>query len=344
IPVKIGARELEISADVLSKIYGNPDPTFSYKITNGSLISGDKMTGAIIRDQGENAGMYVLNQGSLTANNNYHITFISSWFKINKRPITITADPQTKEIGASEPPLTFMITNGQLVNGDMFSGALFRTPGETAGVYPIGQGSLYLSDNYELSFVGSTFSIFEPAEGLDGDADGIINASDNCVFKPNKDQKDADNDGFGDVCDSTPVNLQANLVVPVTGTVNTTRLNCAGSTILNLENGNSVVIPRELCGWSATVGIEPSESLPAVLPTSAKTISTVNLLLIDHQTPMDGTENQAGLDYSFRIPASASDSKLAILFWDEKAKAGVGSWVELPACPFKFPVSLYKGN
>ncbi len=344
IPVKIGFRELEITADVLSKVYGNPDPTFSYKITNGSLVSGDKMTGTITRDQGENAGMYVLYQGLLSAGKNYHITFISSWFKINKRQITITADPQSKEVGAPEPPLTFMITDGQLVNGDMFSGSLIRTIGETAGVYPIGQGSLYLSDNYELSFVGSSFSIYEPAEGLDGDADGIINAADNCVYKPNKDQKDADNDGFGDVCDSTPVNLLANMVVPVTGSSITSELNCAGSTTLSLENGNYVVLPKELCNWSASVAIEPLESLPAVLPPSVKMISTINLLLIDHQTPINETENKVGLDYSFKIPASELEAKLAILFWDAEAKAGVGSWVELPACPFKSPALLNKGN
>lgn len=344
VPVVISARELEITADVLSKIYGTPDPIFSYKITKGNLVDGDKLTGEISREPNEAAGMQMLTRGSLSAGDNYHISYVSAWFKINKRPLTVTANPQSKAVGASEPALTFMITNGQLVDGDFFSGSLVRTPGESTGTYPIGQGSLYLSENYELNFEGSTFTIYDSASGLDVDFDGIIDAADNCVFKSNKDQKDTDNDGFGDICDTTPMNLQANMVVPVTGSSNSSALNCAGSTTLSLENGNLVVIPRELCKWSAIVGIEPEISLPAVLPTATNYISTFNLFLIKNQTIMDVTENKAGMDYSFRIPASAQNAKLVILYWDAKAKAGLGNWVELPACPFRSPVSLNKSD
>jgi len=344
LPVVITARELEISADVLSKTYGNPDPVFTYKITGGSLVANDKVTGLITREPIENAGLQILDRGTLTAGSNYHLSFINAWFKINKRPITITADPQSKEVGAPEPAFTFMITNGELTYGDMFSGALSRAQGETPGVYPIGQGSLYLSENYELTYVGSTLTIYDTTAGLDADTDGIIDAVDNCVFKTNKDQKDADNDGFGDICDTTPMNLQANRVVPVTGSSNTSELNCAGSTTLSLENGNSVVVPKQLCNWSAIVGIEPEVSFPEVLPTPAKYISTFSLFLIDNQALMTVTENKISLDYSLKIPASQLKTKLAILYWDEKAKAGLGTWVELPACPFKSPVSLYKEN
>lgn len=344
IPVVITARELEISADVLSKTYGNPDPVFTYKITGGSLVANDKVTGLITREPIENAGLQILDQGTLTAGSNYHLSFINAWFKINKRPLTITADPQSKAVGAPEPAFTFMITNGELAYGDMFSGALSRLQGETPGVYPIGQGSLYLSENYELTFVGSILTIYDPAAGLDADADGIIDASDNCVSKANKDQKDADNDGFGDICDTTPMNLQANMVVPVTGSSNTSALNCSGSTTLSLENGNSVVIPRELCKWSTIVGVEPEASLPATLPAPAKYISTFSLFLVDNQALMSVTENKIGMDYSLKIPTSALKAKLAILYWDEKAKAGLGNWVELPACPFKSPVSLNKAD
>jgi hypothetical protein len=36
---------------------------------------------------------------------------------------------------------------------------------------------------------------------IDSDADGVLDANDNCPYDPNADQSDADGDGFGDVCD-----------------------------------------------------------------------------------------------------------------------------------------------
>ncbi len=41
---------------------------------------------------------------------------------------------------------------------------------------------------------------------LDSDADGVPNREDNCPFAFNPDQKDADSDGLGDVCDPMPCN------------------------------------------------------------------------------------------------------------------------------------------
>ncbi len=38
----------------------------------------------------------------------------------------------------------------------------------------------------------------------DRDADGIADATDNCVSMPNGNQSDRDGDGLGDVCDSQP--------------------------------------------------------------------------------------------------------------------------------------------
>ena len=37
---------------------------------------------------------------------------------------------------------------------------------------------------------------------LDRDRDTVLNGDDNCVADPNPNQKDADNDGFGNVCDA----------------------------------------------------------------------------------------------------------------------------------------------
>jgi hypothetical protein len=77
---------------------------------------------------------------------------------ITARPITVTADAQTKVYGYADPSLTYKVT-GTLVTGDSFSGGLSRASGENVGTYAIGQGSLVLSANYKLSYVGANLVI-----------------------------------------------------------------------------------------------------------------------------------------------------------------------------------------
>jgi hypothetical protein len=78
---------------------------------------------------------------------------------ISRRPVTVTADPKSKVYGEEDPPLTYQITSGSLVGSDVFSGALARDPGEDVGQYPITQGTLALSNNYELTFEGAYLTI-----------------------------------------------------------------------------------------------------------------------------------------------------------------------------------------
>jgi len=78
---------------------------------------------------------------------------------VNQRNITVTADAQSKAYGDPDPALTYQITSGSLVSGDGFTGALTRVAGELAGSYGIQQGTLALSSNYSLTFVGASLTI-----------------------------------------------------------------------------------------------------------------------------------------------------------------------------------------
>ena len=78
---------------------------------------------------------------------------------VNQRSITVTADAQSKVYGDPEPALTYQVTSGSLVSGDSFTGTLAREAGELVGIYDIQQGTLALSSNYNLTYVGASLTI-----------------------------------------------------------------------------------------------------------------------------------------------------------------------------------------
>jgi len=131
-----------------------------YTITQGALVTGDLITGALERLVGESVGAYGISLGSLAINNNYALTFEGAAFSILPRSITVTTAPaQTKIYGVADPAFLYSITDGSLVFEDLFVGALNREAGETVGAYAISRGTLALSGNYELAFVSANFSI-----------------------------------------------------------------------------------------------------------------------------------------------------------------------------------------
>jgi hypothetical protein len=166
-------RPIAVTADPQTKTYGDADPALTYKITSGSLASGDSFTGALTRDAGPAVGSYAIKQGTLKIVNasgvdvtaNYIITYVGGNLVIEARKITVTTDAKTKTYGDTEPALTYQITSGSLVTGDSFTGALTRVAGENVGTYTIQQGTLALSSNYKLIYVGGNLSIMYAAAG-----------------------------------------------------------------------------------------------------------------------------------------------------------------------------------
>jgi hypothetical protein len=116
--LSIGTRAVTVTADAQSKVYGDDDPALTYQVTSGSLASGDSFSGALTRDAGEDVGTYAIQQGTLALNSNYALTFVGADLSITTRPVTITADAQTKVYGNADPALTYQITSGSLVTGD----------------------------------------------------------------------------------------------------------------------------------------------------------------------------------------------------------------------------------
>src|SRR6202008_2282956 len=70
----------------------------------------------------------------------------------------------------SDPALTYQITSGTLAFSDAFTGSLTRDAGEDVGSYAIKQGTVALSGNYTLTYVGANLTITKRAVEITADA------------------------------------------------------------------------------------------------------------------------------------------------------------------------------
>ena len=79
--LSINPRPITVTADAMSKTYGNVDPNLSYQITAGSLVGSDALAGALTRNAGENVGSYTIDASAL-AHRNYQITAVNGTFTV----------------------------------------------------------------------------------------------------------------------------------------------------------------------------------------------------------------------------------------------------------------------
>lgn len=165
----ISTSALTVTADALSKTYGEDDPTLTYQLTSGALVGTDAFTGELSRNIGENVGAYAINQNTLTAGSNYAITYETADFTIDKAALTVTADALSKSYGDIDPSLTYQLTSGTLLGDDSFSGELSREAGEDVGTYAITQNTLTAGSNYAIAFEPADLTI--NAAGLTVTAD-----------------------------------------------------------------------------------------------------------------------------------------------------------------------------
>ncbi|BDD04868.1 MBG domain-containing protein [Aureibacter tunicatorum] len=148
-------KEVVITPDDLSKVYGENDPDFSF--ASEGLLQGYSISGMLNREDGENAGTYKFELGTLSVHSNFTLKLGDHYFEVLRKTITVSAVDHAKNLGASDPALTY--NADQLINGDQFSGSLMREAGESEGEYPILLGTLTAGSNYDIIFDGATFTI-----------------------------------------------------------------------------------------------------------------------------------------------------------------------------------------
>ena len=84
--------------------------------------------------------------------------FVGANLTITPRPMTVTADGQSKVYGDADPALTYQITSGTVVRR-RFSGALTRMAGEDVGSYADPAGLTCAERELRAVFVGANLTI-----------------------------------------------------------------------------------------------------------------------------------------------------------------------------------------
>ena len=163
----VDRKALTATATANNKVY---DATAAGSVTFADdRLSGDVLTvdstETVFADVNVGTGIATTTSGITlsgadAANYSVNATATSS-ADITVRHVTVTADAgQSKIYGTTDPVLAYAISSGSLVGSDAFSGVLSRAAGENVGSYSIGQGSLDLGGNYNLTFTpGTTFGV-----------------------------------------------------------------------------------------------------------------------------------------------------------------------------------------
>ncbi|MFK4875391.1 MBG domain-containing protein, partial [Novosphingobium sp. ZW T3_23] len=168
-------RGLTVTADALSRLYGNANPALTYSVAGDGLVNGDTLSGALATaaTATSNVGSYGITQGTLAAGGNYALTFTGADLTVTPRGLTVTADALSRLYGNANPALTYSLGGDGLVNGDSLSGALATAATATSnvGAYGITQGTLAAGGNYALSFTGADLTV--TPRGLTVTADAL---------------------------------------------------------------------------------------------------------------------------------------------------------------------------
>ena len=153
---------LTIAALSKTKTYGAADPGLTF--TTGGLQFSDTpatvLAGVLTRALGETvAGSpYPITQGTLTANNNYSISFTGNTLTITPAGLTVTASAQSKAYGATLVLGSSVFTASGLQNGETV-GAVTLTASGT----PAGTAAAAAAGPYTITPSAATGGTFSPA-------------------------------------------------------------------------------------------------------------------------------------------------------------------------------------
>ena len=168
---------LTVTADNKARVYGDNNPTLTYSITgyvNSENATSASITGAptisTTATAASNVNSYTITSA---ANNlaaaNYQFSYADGTLTVNRRPVTVTADNQTRVYGEANPTLTYAVAangagtsrgmyNNQTLTGSVATAAVATT---NVGDVSITQNSLTNANNanYDITYNNGTLTI-----------------------------------------------------------------------------------------------------------------------------------------------------------------------------------------
>ncbi|RYY53703.1 MAG: hypothetical protein EOO09_17020 [Chitinophagaceae bacterium] len=165
----ITRKQVMLSAGTATKVYGQPDPVFSYTVE--TLVEGDVLPGALGREAGKDVGVYAITLGSIDGGSDYEIvTFVQERLEITPASLEIVAHAKWKNCGTMNPVFTFdfigLVGSNPALELEVMPQAS-TTAGQMSpiGEYPINAWGA-VSKNYNITYESSKLTVI-PADNSD---------------------------------------------------------------------------------------------------------------------------------------------------------------------------------
>ena len=245
----INQKALTITADAKSKTYGEADPALTY--THSDLVGSDTITGELSRAEGENVNTYAIGQGTLTAGDNYTITYNGANLTINQKALTSTADSDEKVYDAEALTKNSYTNTGLAFNDAIESVTITGSQtvkGESNNVPSaavIKQGEVNITANYNITYANGTLKVTAKPITITADSDTKVYDA-TALTKNSYSNTDL---AAGDIFDSvtitgTQTDVGTSNNVPSAAVIKHNGTDVTASYAITYENGTLEVTPK----------------------------------------------------------------------------------------------------
>lgn len=206
----VSKANVTVTADNCDKIYGETDPEYTFKITDGTLYGDDKLVGiTAVRVNGEDVNNYDITLSEpKDANPNYNVTLKKGVFKINQRTVGIDwANTEFTYDGGLKTPLaiatntvygdeiSLTVTGGKINAGQNYTATVTEITGDKSGNYRLPQNATK-TFSINKATQSKPVNIVGVPEDVDGRANGEIQGvNDKMEYRVENDTDYTDVDG-----------------------------------------------------------------------------------------------------------------------------------------------------